>query len=340
MLPGQLFGLLKYQGGATQLRSGLVTKVITVYPAFPTKIQGLSIDQAGGFSARLPESAIQYLADDTAQTPNQIACNLTLIPLDELTLCRTGETELIPTVVNWGDSHGLALIPLLDQFADREEARVFHGARSQCLPLIGAEVYNGPDCVGFNAQVFKQIEELHPDHVMLTGRWAFYIEGLENSGPDLGERPSWLMDEQTKSRTPEQARAVFARLLADTVDQLRGLGAEVWIVRQVPEQLFVVPRRLAIGAQNGDDLNSLGRPASDYWSRQRLINEVIDSVIEDGVRAIDPAAVLCDPSRCRVYADQHSLYKDGDHLSAYGAVWIEAAFVQLVDALKLPPPAK
>jgi hypothetical protein len=196
------------------------------------------------------------------------------------------------------------------------------------------EVAGLSGCADFNERIFQQLKDLSPSHIVLTARWAFYVEGPERAGVDVLAVPRWLRDEETPSSTAEEARGVFERHLPETVSRLRELGAEVWIVKQVPEQLFNVPRRLALETRFGGEVDSLGRPLAETVERQRFVNFNINAVAGDGVQVIDPATVLCDGIRCHIAAQNHSPYRDDDHLSPFGATWVRSAFDELVEASK------
>lgn len=73
--------------------------------------------------------------------------------------------------------------------------------------------------------------------------------------------------------------------------------------------------------------------------RQRFVNSQIDAVAGDGVQIIDPAKVLCDDSQCHISAENHSLYRDDDHLSPFGATWVTSAFDGLINQTRLLPPS-
>ncbi|MDA1173238.1 MAG: SGNH hydrolase domain-containing protein [Chloroflexi bacterium] len=298
---------------------------------------GFSIDRTDGIPARLPDSMLTYLVEDTLRTSSQQACDFTSVALDSVELCRFGNISLDPAVVSLGDSHAEALLPMFEGMAEADDILVMHGSNSACPPLFGVEVAGLSGCADFNERIFQQLRDLSPSHIVLTARWAFYVEGPETNGVDVLAAPRWLRDKETPSSNAEEARDVFEHHLPDTVSRLRELGAEVWIVKQVPEQLFNVPRRLALATRFGDQVDSLGRPPAENEERQRFVNAQIDAMAGDGVQIIDPASILCDENQCRVEADHHSLYRDDDHLSPFGAVWITPAFDGLIDQTRLLP---
>ena len=157
-------------------------------------------------------------------------------------------------------------------------------------------------------------------HVLLSARWAAY-------GAEL-----YLYDAQMRPTSPADSKIVFERRFNETIARLRDLGVEIWLVRQVPAQLFDVPQQLARAEWLGASPPP-GKPTSAYIERQAFVDDRFEEVMGPGVHVIDPAAMLCDEALCRTQADGRSVYKDAGHLSVYGALWIRPIFDPLVASL-------
>lgn len=108
-----------------------------------------------------------------------------------------------PTLLLWGDSHAAAmsigLRPLLKN--------VVQYTSSNCPPILGINLPGARYCQGINDFIFKEIERLHPDEIILQAYWYTYgarklaglgetIASIQNISPAshvtiVGNVPLW-----------------------------------------------------------------------------------------------------------------------------------------------------
>lgn len=295
---------------------------------------GLSAAVSGGFPSRLPPDAQRYAegASDFAFRSDE--CHISSLELTgRVELCQlgTGASGENPALLVWGDSHASALLPILNAMSAEYSIPAAYASYSGCPPLQGVfspgmQNYGCPD---FNRTVLKFAIEHEVRHVLLIGNWTLYTEGEED-----GDVRWLIIDDQSESERPEDARAVFKRRFTESVALLLEHGFTVWIVRQVPLQSFPPPRRLTQVALYGGDPTVLGRPVSEHIERQAFVNSVFNSVRGPRVHLIDPTPLLCrEKGLCEVARDGRSLYRDEHHLSRFGALQTRPLFEGMFESL-------
>ena len=232
-------------------------------------------------------------ADDPNAERNR-TCN-------ELGQCSYGDAEAKTTVVLFGDSHAGHWAPALDVLA-REK-----GWRVERLTAGGTEcnaMQPAGDCGPWITRTWKQIEELKPDLLILSGN--FYRPS--RNGPSI------------KDKAVKAARRAPA-------------GTRVAIFSNTPTSAEDVPFCLA------DNLTKTRRcepTASEPWFTA-LNHELADAAHEVGAEFVDLTPMLCRQDRCPVVAEDVLVYRDASHLtSAFTAsraadlgLLLEPAFARL-----------
>ncbi len=243
---------------------------------------------------------------------------------------KTGETFLIgadldpgaePQMMMWGDSHGMAIIPVIDAMGKKNKVGIFAALEPGNVPIAGVHRADSDHTGGdIGTPVLKYALEHRIQHVLLVARWSVYVNGMPNQDLDL-----IVGDAVTHSETPQQAAGVFVRNLRKTVSQLRENDVKVWILRDVAYQPRSVPATLAQAASRGMDLNSFALPVSEHRKRDAEINRLIDEAVEGlGATVLDPIPVFTDSAGIYLMAkDGQALYNDQDHLKPFGAMLLE-----------------
>jgi peptidoglycan/LPS O-acetylase OafA/YrhL len=224
--------------------------------------------------------------------------------LPELGQKTTGTAD---RVLLWGDSHAMSLIPVLDACCRDQGSSGLIAAHSATVPTLG---YYRPSRTGLDsrspawtAAVLDIIRQRRIPDTILTAYWK------ESTGKDP---------------------AAFSQALLETVRQLRSAGTRVWIVLDVPELPFDVPKALALhhmrpGLIPDPRLQATTRAAHERENSVML--RLVPDLQKAGATVLDPSAHLFDSAgRTLIEENGLSLFGDGDHLTIAGALRLKPLF--------------
>ena len=274
-------------------------------------VMSLAIVVANGVPGRYDARAIALYQE--ALTTADHHCESRL-PRDGL--CRIGNTDGVPSVLVWGDSHARALLPAMDialAAAGLDGVAAVHLA---CLPLPGARRASGHDsCIQFTEAVASMLDAPNQpiDTVIIVGRWALNVEGTRAPG-EAGAPVRLVADDSVVQGNA----GVVRHTLTNLVEHLRARGIRVVFLGDVPEIGWNVADRVLM-ASKLPTLETSGPMLSDVDARGREANSILaDLAMHEGVDLVPIAPILCRP-QCETVRDGRSLYKDDDHLSTFGA---------------------
>lgn len=247
-----------------------------------------------------------------------------LIHQNETWLCRLGKQEGPERFFLLGDSHAHAMHKSFDHVAQQlDVAGAFAGA-SGCPPLLAVHALradqNIRNCHALNLRIFEYVKARGIQKVILVARWTYYTDG----GYD-GNEFSHLGMAATSDQTQALSREAFEQGLAATVERYREIGAEVHLVRQVPQQLKnarQVYGSAAVRQRLSEEyLDAISVP----FEQHRRLQSYFDAVLmgATGVRVISFDDLLCTSQLCRIGTPIASRYSDDDHLSLYGVSLLE-----------------
>lgn len=289
-------------------------------------LAGLLIHYTDGFPKRMSPEVMQ-MAMEAAEPPRTDPCvkmTSTMVKNDEL--CKFNAVDAEPELLVWGDSHAYALKPLIEEMSGEYQVPTWFASAMGCLAVIGINTGTNQDCHNFNSAMLDVVKRHHVRNVLLVSRWAKYVHGYEKRG----EWKMLIEDAGKKHGTSDDAKTLFNDHMMQTIKQLQGAGANVWIMKQVPFQNFKVLHRLISIIRNGEDAKTIGEPIDVHLARQKFVNSVLDKTQESGVHLIDPAQIMCqEKGFCRAEYNGHSLYRDNDHISSYGALHLKPLFINM-----------
>ena len=236
----------------------------------------------------------------------------------------------------WGDSHASAIMPGIANAARlTDKVGVFAG-HVGCPPLLGVErvdLASDHDCADFNQQVFDELQaRTDASLVILMARWYLTAEGYRAENErGVSTLLSWADKPNAGHQSPERNFGIFRQAIADTVAAIRATGRRVIIVGGVPEIGWDVPRGIADHLRWGQPLPPVPT-ISRIRHRQKRTDAVLAGLAESTETLFLPLAyLLCHPV-CETVVEGRPLYRDGDHLSRYGAEEvIEPLFTELWD---------
>ncbi|NVK18732.1 MAG: acyltransferase [Methylocystaceae bacterium] len=296
-------------------------------------------DLTDGLPERLPQQAKIYIEGANDFNPDLDKCDrMDPEKLLRYELCEMGaKNKETPDFIVWGDSHGDAIMPGMKVMAEKMNLYGWHASFSDCPPLIGVYRPSRPKdykCVPFNQGMFKVIQEKGIKNVVLAARWSAYAIGPEKQGLDKGlDMFIGLTTGPDHSVEMEQSKQAFKEGFIKTVDELKRMGVHVWVVEQAPVYQKLIPQALAKAVIAQRDLEEIERPYQDYLDRETFVKSVF-SLKKDEISLLSLADKLCpDRQTCMVTAEGRSLYRDDDHLSAFGARWVSDLFLPIAQGM-------
>jgi hypothetical protein len=242
------------------------------------------------------------------------------------TACRIGATPRDgrePTFLLWGDSHASALAGAVDRTAADSGLVGYVLTSAGCPPIAGLDILSSRYAIGcpqHNQEVLAFIERHHIQQVVLAGYW----------GPHAFDNRTRLMDPRLRS-TPTSSLDNFQLAFSATIDRLLALGVTPIIVDEVPYPTDGFhPERNAIATWHGRDLHA-GVSVEAYHRRTRWFEALLRRFDPDDVVRVHFDPYLCGGGFCPTVKGNRAVFRDGHHLSAYGATLLDDAFSEAFD---------
>jgi peptidoglycan/LPS O-acetylase OafA/YrhL len=251
--------------------------------------------------------------------------------------CAIGSEHGAITTVLFGDSHSLALVPVVHEALQKRGARALFTGSLGCLPFLGVVSLRSDqplkDCAALNERVYAFVKEHRIRSIMLVARWTYYTDGGYE-----GEDFSYVGLSDLDERSPEQSRKAFLKGLETTLVRYAAIGTRVTFVHQIPQQRFEPDliygrayrdfgegafefiKRMSVPRKVHEELQRFVRTA---FATARKTYEFQEILLDD---------VFCDEASCAMGDEQGSWYSDNDHLSRHGAdVLIRLGISQTID---------
>jgi hypothetical protein len=261
-----------------------------------------------GFPQRLPAAA-QMFAD--AKSDMAFINELTAkdIREDKLIPLGTQSAQLPPTVLVWGDSHAMAALPAIEELLVEKKLAGRAVTHSSTAPVLGWFKVTrwglGKDSIPFNEAVLTYAQQKHIPNVILIAHWNDYAKGDAADGG---------------SAQDDTAQEFDAALLT-TVKRLVAIGARPWILLDVPNQPFNVPKALSRTVHAPEQLEALCARPAPRNELQGGDPQIMAEIQAAGGRVIDPKPAFLDATKryYRVQVNKTALYRDEEHLTVKGA---------------------
>lgn len=202
----------------------------------------------------------------------------------------------------WGDSHAMAMMPVLDDLCQENGLRGSAATHSQTPPLLGyvsrPRLGLEPNTPRFNAGVVKLALERKVRIVVMVAFWSLYA-------------------------TEEQ----FEKCLEDTIHRLTAAGIQVVLVRAVPLQQGEVPRLLVRAKLLGQETDLVGVPVDTHRIKNLPADQWLEKMAGPMVSVLDPTPYFSDETGlCRAELDGVAMYRDSNHVTAEGARRLKPMF--------------
>jgi len=210
----------------------------------------------------------------------------------------------------WGDSHAMAVAPVLDDLCRQFSVRGVQATHSTTAPLLGYVSRSGyslqDKSAAFSKSVLDFIVKNRIRTVVLAARWTSY-------GP------------------PDSLDADFI----STIRAITASGARAYVLKDVPAPGFDVPRYAALTVLHHGDLRKLAIPPCTYRTSNEGFDRVFDQLSAMGADVLDaPQYFLNSNGFYDVVRDGKTLYWDWHHLSVAGAHVLKPMFEPLFRQLK------
>lgn len=240
-----------------------------------------------------------------------------------------------PTILLLGDSHANALYPgVAEVIADTPDNLLNLGERA-CLPFFDVASYQKGTqdvCAVIMNRALKVAEEQASLRtVVMTLRGPLYLTGKGYGGePGHDNRGIHL------TNRPEIAdvHLVIATAMKTTIARLLAKNKQIVFVLDVPELGFdpksCLESRPLLRLTKVKVRSPCAVSRRDFDKRNQEYRELVLSVLKDfpTVHIFDAAASLCDTQWCWAMKDGKMLYRDGDHLSVQGSLYISKKLVK------------
>lgn len=254
---------------------------------------------------------------DGDATPASHCFNPSIAAVQADDLCHIGATSATPTFLLWGDSHADSIASAVAAAAKAHGRAGLFAARAACQPLLDVQrIGKDATCVKFNRAVAALAAgDERIDTVVLAARWVIAARGTRYKS-ESGGRVEIRDPEFTSGESNE---AVFRRGLARTLQALANAHKRIVVIGPLPEIGWRVPAALAKAQNLGIPLD-IGPTVAEFRARQQPVLQAF-AALAAKVRfeVIWPQQVLCNTDRCPAIADGKPLYRDEEHISAYGA---------------------
>lgn len=240
-----------------------------------------------------------------------------------------GEATASPSYVVWGDSHSYAIKNGIAFASKHYNLSGFITNYTCCPPLLDVEIVDTPqDEVMANKKTLAFIDT-HQElkTVILVARWAWYAHGegykAESGGFKLAANGSY----------DESNLKIVKTGLTKTVKKLLSMDRKVILVSDVPEIGYLVPNLYFKIMQYPEiaDAKDVLPTIQEYNIRQRDVQSILSELAElPGVTLIHPESLMFDKNeRVKIIANDELLYRDDDHLSTAGALYVAPVFDEI-----------
>ncbi|OBX25518.1 peptidoglycan/LPS O-acetylase OafA/YrhL [Gelidibacter algens] len=282
-------------------------------------IGGSSLIAMNGFAGRYSDRVLVY----EKSKEDSLLENVMNTPLD-LEGARLGEFPIFGNsnlntvnVLVWGDSHAKSILPAVIEAAGDfyVVGSAWHSSTAPILnyvpPQFAAEFSLGDNSPTWAAAIVEQVEKKQIPNVLLAARWSGYYKTASEQ-----------MEENNLSLIN------FNNNLLKTVKSLSEAGAQVWILREVPNHLVSVPKALIKGEVFDADISEYACTIGQLIDQNETFDALKMELELAGAKILDTSELLLDQTekKYRMEYKGVALYYDQHHLSINGAKKVKGVF--------------
>jgi hypothetical protein len=230
-------------------------------------------------------------------------------------LVQIGATDpaLHPVVLVWGDSHAVAAMPAIDAFLKEKGLAGLAATHSDTAPVLDWYKVRfwglGKDSVIYGDTIVSYVQTHEIPNVILVAHWGEYIDASGSDG--------------------DSSVSLNSALLA-TVRRLVAAGSRPWVMLEVPNHSFDIPRALSHPIYSRAEIEALCSKPNAGNELDKDDPDLIPRLESAGARVLDPKPRFLDPEgRCYVIeANGIALYRDNHHLTTKGAQLLLLPFLR------------
>lgn len=269
---------------------------------------GLVVLRMQGVPSRIPAPVQQYADGSIDKAPIR-EISLGEARNGEFNELGIGERNSPVDLLVWGDSHAMAVMPAVEALCREHSVRALGATHSSTPPLIGY-VCTGQyslknESIAFNEAIAEFIRRHHVSDVLLVADWGGYGSKTD-----------------ADNTIPELHRGLLA-----TISALKGSGTRIWVMKQVPEHRWNVPRALASTVFFGGDPEQVGLPLAEHRKVLQRHDPIFEGLAALDVSVLDPTELFVrNADMCQAAEGGKALYWDNQHLTIHGAMLLRPLF--------------
>lgn len=247
-----------------------------------------------------------------------------------------GSQDKLPSIVLWGDSHACALVPAIERSASAHHRSCYVLTLFDHPPALGINaVKNTKNKINLDKdnRLLMSFIDKHDniEVVLLIARWSRYIHD------EYRQEDSFQISlSDNNDKNADNAECIEIGL-ERAVKALLHKNKKVILFTDVPEIGYDVPRVFNMAARVPllVDIDSVRLSIKEYNDRQKDANRILENISNiPGVSLIRLENRMFDKDgKVRIMSDGSLLYKDDDHLSIAGALYLLPVFDELFEKM-------
>ena len=225
-----------------------------------------------------------------------------------------------------GDSHAFQYFPGLSNVFERRNSNLLLLGVPGCLPFYNvdsAEIGSISLCKkAINASLDYIVNNKNIKTVVLASRGPLYLTGHGFGNVDPNNRYLKLTNSPKNTNSTE----IFYTAMEDTLEKLTKSGKKVYFIIDIPELGFdprqCINFRPFRFSKKNKTLCAVEK--KKYMARNQDYLNLVDKIITrfPGVKTLNPSNFLCDTTYCYAIQKGLILYRDNNHPSFDGSIYI------------------
>jgi len=239
-----------------------------------------------------------------------------------------GDTSREPETILWGDSHARSYSYGVDAFGKKYGKSIFVVGFVGTPPVLDIEVvdrHKPKRAIQFNDKVFQIIaENSNIQNVLLSARWLAYYSPEDALDSTDDRRLATL---KTVSKSADMNKTIMKTHMEKMIKQLNSLGKNVFVLMDVPNYSNTgtgVYQGYVKRTTSKRDYNRYARPFRRMLQQLQVKTPFTIVEYQDG---------LFEDNQYITVKNGQMLYRDQQHLTKYGSIYIAEKNEELLKTL-------